>query len=126
MNDLHIAVQMLIRNEGDVIYETLSEITRWGLYDVIILDGQSDDNTLAEIHRFETTHPDVNLRLTSEADPGGEFHDHLRNRLLELTYAARPDWIISLDADEIYHTDPVAAIRAADAEGANVLMNHVP
>jgi len=123
---MNIVVQMLIRNEGDVIYETLCEITRWGLYDVVILDGQSDDHTLTEIHHFQVRHPDINIHLTSEDDPGGEFHDHLRNRLLDLTLRHNPDWIISLDADEIYHTDPVAAIAAADAEGANVLYCLVP
>lgn len=126
MRDLRVVVQMLIRNEDDIIYETLSEITRWGLSQIVILDGDSQDATVSEIRRFEKSHPEVELRLISEADPRGEFHDHLRNRLLALTLEWQPDWIISLDADEIYHTSPLAAIQVAADEGANVVRNVVP
>lgn len=123
---MNIVVQMLIRNEADIIVETLSEITRWGLRDIVILDGRSTDMTGEAVRCFAYDHPDVQVELVSEPDPDEKFHDHIRNRLLELTLAHRPDWIISLDADEIYHTSPVEAILAADAAGANVVRNHVP
>lgn len=123
---MKIVVQMLIRNEADIIFETLREITRWGLREIVILDGESTDGTLAEIQRFATLHPDVNFEVVSEGDPNGKFHDHIRNRLLELTLPHQPDWIISLDADEIYHTNPIAAIEAADRAVCNVVRNCIP
>lgn len=122
---MNIVVQMLIRNEGDVIYETLHEICRWGVNAIVILDGKSTDNTLNEIATFSKTR-DIPVMVVSEPDPGDKFHDHLRNRLLELTLPYKPDWIISLDADEIYHTNPVAAIVAAEEFGANVVRASVP
>lgn len=123
---MNIVVQMLIRNEGDVIYETLWEICRWGVNSIVILDGQSTDNTLKEIASFKRTRALPFIEVHSEPDPDGKFHDHIRNRLLELTLPHKPDWIISLDADEIYHTDPVAAILAAEEFGANVVRASVP
>jgi len=115
-------VQMLIRNEADIIEECLREIARWGLTEIVILDGQSDDGTPDVVRAFTG----ADIHLVSEPDPDGRFHDHLRNRLMNLTLQHNPEWIVSLDADEIYHTDPVAAIRAAVLGGANVVRCHVP
>jgi glycosyltransferase involved in cell wall biosynthesis len=119
---MRIIAQMLIRNEADIIVETLTEITRWGLDGIVVLDGGSDDGTIELIEGFDGGVVD----LTVSPDPGGRFADHRRQELLDLTRLREPDWIISVDADEIYHTSPVDAIIAADAVDANVAWCDVP
>ena len=123
---VRIVAQMMIRNEADIIYETLNEIAHWGVKTVVILDGGSDDGTVEQVIAFHAARPDVNVDLHIVPDPNDEFHDHQRQVLLDLTRAHHPDWIISLDADEIYHTDPVAAILVAHIAGANVVWEDVP
>jgi len=123
---IRIVAQMMIRNEADIIYETLSEITRWGVKTVVILDGGSDDSTVEQVGAFTESHPNVAVDLNVIPDPEGEFHDHQRQVLLELTRAHNPDWIISLDADEIYHTNPLVAILTAHIAGANVVWCDIP
>ncbi len=121
-SDLRIVVHMLVRNEADVIEETLRNIVLWGLTEIVVLDGLSDDGTYEKIRDFDK----ADIELVSERDAGDTFTDHLRQRLLELTERHNPDWIVSLDADEIYHTDPVQAIMTAHREGATVVREFVP
>jgi len=119
---MRIVAHMLIRNEADVITETLTEIARWGVEEIVILDGGSDDGTIEAIRAFT----DAEIDLHVSPDPGGQFADYRRGELLTLTRRHNPDWIISLDADEIYHTSPVKAIWAAESAGANVLWCDIP
>lgn len=123
---MNIVAHMLVRNEADIIEETLTEISAWGVDTIVILDGASDDGTIEAIHHFALCNRNVMVELHSEADPNEEFHDHLRTVLLNYTRLHEPDWIISLDADEIYDTNPVEAIEAAEASGCNVLWNDIP
>jgi glycosyltransferase involved in cell wall biosynthesis len=119
---MRIVVQMLVRNEVDIIQECLAEIAKWGLTEIVILDGASDDGTTEAIRAFDG----ADIHLVSEPDPEGGFTDNLRNRLMNLTLQHNPDWVLSLDADEIYHTDPRMAIEVADAMGANAIRCAVP
>jgi glycosyltransferase involved in cell wall biosynthesis len=120
-----IVAHMLVRNEADVITETLTEISRWGIGTVVVLDGGSDDGTIEQITQFAAS-SSLTVDLNVIPDPDDRFHDHQRNVLLELTRRHNPDWIISLDADEIYHTNPVAAIHAAERARGNVVWCDVP
>lgn len=119
---MNIVAHMLIRNEADVITETLTEIARWGIERIVILDGGSDDGTIETIEAFDL----MEVALHVKPDPGDRFADHRRGELLELTRRHKPDWILSVDADEIYHTDPVTAICAAEDAGANVIWCDIP
>lgn len=123
---LNIVAQIIVRNEADIAIETLAEITHWGVKTVSVLDGGSDDGTLEVIRAFAESRPDVVIDLVSRPDPGGRFADHYRNELLKMTARHRPDWVISVDADEIYDTSPVEAILAAEAAGAGYIWNDVP
>ena len=84
---LNIVGQMLVRNEADVIRETVTEIMRW-VDTLVVLDGASDDGTL-EILRDLAAEYGASykkaIRVESRPDPQDEFHDHIRNELLELT-----------------------------------------
>jgi glycosyltransferase involved in cell wall biosynthesis len=66
---------MLVRNEADVIAETLVEVARWGIERIVILDGGSDDGTIEAIEAFNGM--DVNLHVSP--DPKDQFADHRRS-----------------------------------------------
>ena len=124
---MNVVAQMLVRNEADIIAETVREVFRW--VDVlIVLDGGSTDLTTQILETLAEEYAAVGktLALTSRPDPGGLFADHYRNELLALTAPFEPDWVISVDADEIYDTSPVKAIMMADAAGANAVRCWVP
>jgi len=134
MDDLNIVAHMMVRNEGDVIEETVGEILRW-VDTLVVLDGNSTDGTWEKILYLSGVVAGMGKVIDAhqEQDPGSKFADTIRNRLLELTAEHKPDWVLSVDADEIYHYDPkqnvrspVDAIRNAESVGANVVRCHVP
>jgi len=131
---MNLVAHMMVRNEFDVIEETVREAFRW-VDTLVVLDGESDDGTrsllrdLAHVYNGEGKTLDLHV----EADPQGCFADHVRNRLLELTAPHRPDWVLSVDGDEIWHCDPngnwptlTEAVEAAERAGANVVRAWVP
>jgi len=133
-----IVGQMLVRNEADIIAEAVGEIFRW-IDDLVVLDGASDDGTLEMLQELAGYYDGAGgkrLHLTSEPDPmDGELSpvnlNERRTRLQALTAELAPDWVLSVDADEIYHVgerepDPVTAIQTADDNGANVVRCFVP
>jgi len=132
-----IVAHMPVRNEVDVIVETVGEAFRW-VDTLIALDGASTDGTYERLLHLQEMYGRMGktLQVVSEPDPGDEFHDYtLRGRLLELTAPYEPDWVLSIDADEIYDSyydpngievDPITAICAAEEAGANVVRNWVP
>jgi hypothetical protein len=135
---VNVVGQMVVRNEVDVIAEAVGEAFRW-VDDLVVLDGASDDGTLETLGELAAWYDGAGgkrLHLTSEPDPeDGELSpvnlNVLRARLQGLTAGLSPDWVLSVDADEIYHAgsqgpDPVAAINAAEEAGANVVRCFVP
>lgn len=136
MSDLNIVAHMVERNEADVIAEVVNEIMRW-VDTLVVLDGASDDGTMDKLWELgeKWVGRGKKLRIVSEPDPDDTFRGHIRNRLLELTAEHRPDWVFSVDADEIYDSyydhkknlvTPITAIERADACGANVVRCLVP
>lgn len=123
---MNIVAQMMVRNEADVIAGTLANLLKFGVKTVCILDGESTDDTQVIITEFAKAHPEMTVRLSVVQDRDGRFHDDQRNILLEMCRPYQPDWIISIDADERYHTSPVEAILAAEAGGANYVRCRVP
>jgi len=134
MTELNIVAHMMCRNERDVIEETVGEILRW-VDTLVVLDGNSTDGTWQIVCEMAGLVESVGKTIDAhqEADPDDRFADTIRNRLLELTARHKPDWVVSVDADEIYHYDPksnilspIHAIRAAELAGANVVRSHTP
>lgn len=137
---MHIVGQMVLRNEADIVGEVISEVLRW-VNDLVVLDGASDDGTLGILQDIALgtsrySQPRKHLHLHSEPDLVDQARglvnvNHLRRRLMELTAPLEPDWVLSVDADEIYlHgegiCDPLTAILAAEETRANVVRSHVP
>jgi hypothetical protein len=131
---MKIVAQMMCRNEFDVIEECVAEVMRW-VDTLLVLDGKSDDGTWSLLCDLASEYGAGGkvIRVESESDRDDRFRVDLRNKLLAMTAEHDPDWVFSVDADEIYHYDPeqgipspVEAIEAAEAAGGNVVMCQVP
>ena len=99
---------MLVRDEGDIISETLDQLLTW-IDGVYILDLGSRDNTWEIVQDFARRDSRVVpwfSRPTVFADwLRGMLFDHFRDRF-------RPgDWVIRTDADEIYHVAPPKFVK---------------
>lgn len=116
---MKVIATMIVRDEDDVIQETIDEISEY-TKDIIILDGGSEDKTIDIIKQYSY----VELHQTKS----GTNWDHAgeRNFLLDLARQRNPDWVITVDADEIYHTNPIRAIEFADQEGATLICCSIP
>lgn len=116
---MRIVATMIVRDEEDVIVETLEELSKHTTT-IIVLDGGSTDGTVEKMRQF----PHVKLIEVKS----GENWDQMGERELLLNAArdASADWVISVDADEIYHTDPIKAIHLAEKEGATLIRCQIP
>lgn len=116
---MKVVASMIVRDEVDVIDECIREISRF-TKDIVVLDGGSVDGTIEKIRNYS------HVRL--EQHFSGDAWDHQAERELLLGYAKEmsPDWIITIDADEIYHSDPISAIKFAEAEGATLISCEIP
>ncbi|NLT95451.1 MAG: glycosyltransferase [Clostridia bacterium] len=97
--DNKLTLAMLVRNEANrYLPEVLKHASEY-IDEAVILDDASEDNTVEVCRNILQGIP---LRLTSNAYPG--FHNEiaLRKQLWELTISTNPDWILCLDADEIF------------------------
>lgn len=133
---MRIIGQILCRNEADVIVESVDAVMQW-VDALVVLDGASDDGTLELLRSLTENWARLKktILVRSRPDTSEVFHDHYRNELLELSAPLEPDWILSVDADEIYDSysdhkgnivDPYTAIMNAEAAGANVVRSYVP
>ncbi|MBC7105201.1 MAG: glycosyltransferase [Firmicutes bacterium] len=94
-----ITLAMLVRNEADRYLElVLGHAARY-VERAVILDDASEDGTVAVCRRVLR---DLPLTLVSNKEPS--FHNEvaLRRQLWTLVTNTRPDWILILDADEIF------------------------
>ena len=91
----------LVKNEADVIRQSLVAAAEWA--DAIyVYDNGSDDDTWTIAQELATTYPQVVL-YKQEARPFGES---LRGELFTRYRADPGDWWVTLDADEFYIDDP--------------------
>lgn len=95
----------LVKNEADVIAQTLHAASRWCDH-IYVLDNGSDDRTWDIVLELASKLPAV-VPFKSDPKP---FTDSLRGEILRHYRArARPgDWWAVIDADEFYIDDPRA------------------
>lgn len=108
-----LTVGMLVRNESRRYLEkVLEHITKYA-DEVIILDDGSTDNTVA-ICRQQL----ANLPHCIVENSVSRFNNEveLRKALWELAVSTHPDWIMILDADEIFEPKAVKGIRELIAD----------
>ena len=107
----------VMKNEADVIEQTLLDALRW--CDVVyVLDNGSDDGGWERVRRLAGENPAIVAHGRDERP----FTDDIRAVLFD-AYAsqARPgDWWCRLDADEFYLDDPREVLAAVDADAFSV------
>jgi hypothetical protein len=95
----------LVKNEADMIEETLRHAARW-CDRIFVFDNGSTDGTWEKVLQLAQKEPRI-VPFKSEAVP---YRDSLRmdtfNRFRQ--ECAPGDWWCKLDADELYHDDPRA------------------
>ncbi|GAB6171934.1 hypothetical protein JCM15765_14120 [Paradesulfitobacterium aromaticivorans] len=103
-----ITLAMLVSNESDRYLESVLKHAVQYIDAAVILDDASDDNT---VEICQTILQDVPLTLVSNPEPG--FHNEiiLRKQLWEMAAATGPDWILLLDADEVFEDKAPAVLR---------------
>jgi hypothetical protein len=93
----------VVKNEGDVLEESIRAAARWS-DGIFIADNGSDDDTPAIIDRLATRHSNV-----FNAGPITEpFTDDMRGKVFRRVsgVSRRGDWWCKLDADEFFIDDP--------------------
>lgn len=107
----------VMKNEADVIEQTLLDALRW--CDVVyVLDNGSDDGGWERVRLLAGENPAIVAHGRDERP----FTDDIRAVLFD-AYAsqARPgDWWCRLDADEFYLDDPREVLAAVDADAFSV------
>jgi len=103
-----ITLAMLVRNEaGRYLPMVLAHAARY-VDEAVILDDASTDNTV-EVCRAVLK--DIPLFIYSNPSPGFDNEVGLRKQLWELVARTAPEWILSLDADEMFEDRVVSVIR---------------
>lgn len=104
-----VTLSMVVRNEADrYLRQVLTHAAQY-VDEAVILDDGSTDGTAALCAELLQGIPHQIIRL-----PASLFREEHRLRRLqwELTVATRPDWILNLDADELFEDRMVMAVRS--------------
>ena len=97
--DNKLTLAMLVRNEGKkFIREVLSHAAKY-IDNAVILDDASDDDT---VEICKDALKNIPLTIVSNKDPSFNNEILLRKQLWKMTVDTKPDWILLLDADEIF------------------------
>lgn len=117
----YISIMLPVRNEARFIESTLEQLYQQDYdknrYEVIIGDGESDDNTVAIAHKFAQQHADFNLRVINNPKRRSSA---ARNLAVE---SAQGDYILLIDGH--VHIPSTALLshygRAAIEQDAKVI-----
>ncbi len=103
-----LTLVMLLRNESDRYLDKVLEQARQYIDAAVILDDASEDNTV-EICRRELA--GLPLTLFSNPEPGFGNEVNLRKQLWTMVSETSPQWILILDADEMFEERATALLR---------------
>lgn len=94
-----LTLSMIVKNEADRYLERVLKSAREYITDAVIIDDGSTDNTVALCHEMLKSIPHKIIENKQSL-----FHSEwrLRQQQWEETIATNPDWILFLDADEIF------------------------
>ncbi|MFA6808971.1 MAG: glycosyltransferase family 2 protein, partial [Eubacteriales bacterium] len=107
-NNNQLTLMMLVRNEADKYLERVLSHAAQYIDNAIILDDASDDET---VEICEKVLANIPHSIISNKNPGFSNEISLRKQLWETTISNNPDWILCLDADEIFEDDIIEFIR---------------
>jgi len=96
-----LTLSMLVRNEaGRYLGQVLEDAVRY-VDNAVILDDASDDDTV-DVCRSIFHEAGIPVAIVSNKEHGFLNEVQLRKQQWELTVATDPEWILCLDADEIF------------------------
>jgi len=103
----------VMKNESDVISQTLSDALRW-CDEIFVLDNGSDDDGWERVQSMSA----VDSRIVPCGRDYRPFHDGMRAQIYntQSRRAVRGDWWCRLDADEFYVDDPRELLAATPAD----------
>ncbi|MFZ5647341.1 MAG: glycosyltransferase [Bacillota bacterium] len=108
-----ITLAMLVRNEADRYLEAvLSQAARY-ISNAVIIDDASTDGT-PEMCKYLLRH--IPLTLVTNGEPRFNNEIVLRKQLWNLAAESSPDWILILDADEIFEERAVKELPMLAAD----------
>lgn len=115
---MKLAAICLVRNEADVIAETLTHAAQF-CDRIYVIDNGSTDDTWAIAQRLAGEDPRI-VALEQNATP---YSDGLRAIAYNRFHAERgaDDWWLVLDGDEFLAEDPAPVIEQAEREGAGLV-----
>ena len=102
-----VVLSMIVRNDGD---RHLAQVLLGALElvdDVILVDVGSTDDTVAACERLLERFPHEIISV-----PGDTPATTLRELHWELAVVRRPDWVLTLEADEVFEDGAAEAFRA--------------
>lgn len=104
-----ITLAMLVRNEADRHLSAVLAHAAAYVDEAVILDDASTDAT---VHVCREVLKDIPTFIHSNPTPGFDNEVNLRKQLWELTLRSSPDWILCLDADEMFEDAAILRIRS--------------
>jgi len=106
---------MLVKNEADIIGQTLESLIRFGGFThIFVFDNGSTDETAQIAQRYASATLSVSALPTAFSD-NLKFETVYRHRHL----MQEGDWFAILDADEVYAEPLLPILTMAEGEGAN-------
>jgi glycosyltransferase involved in cell wall biosynthesis len=100
-----LVAMMLTHNEACRYLERVIENTLLFCDEIVILDDHSTDGTVNLLYGGESGKKFKNKFHLFDAKNTWENESKLRQELLEKALAYNPDWLIAIDADELYEAD---------------------
>ncbi len=104
-----LTLSMLVRNEADRYLRRVLSHARCYIDEAVILDDASDDDTVEVCREILEGIP---LKLVSNREPGFYNEVQLRKQQWSLTVETNPDWVLFLDADEIFEERAKEQLRS--------------
>lgn len=104
-----VTLAMLVRNEAERYLPAVLAHAAKYVDEAVILDDASTDAT---VDVCRDVLKDLPTFIHSNPSPGFEKEIDLRKQLWELVVQSSPDWILCLDADEMFEDRAVSQIRS--------------
>ena len=107
-----LTLSMLVRNEGNKFLKEVLEHAAKYIDSAVILDDASEDDT---VEICKSTLKNIPLTIVTNKEPGFNNEILLRKQLWQMIIDTNLDWILSIDADEIFEDKMI--------EGKSLLMD---